>query len=165
MLVVSAGIGEVVRAAFEVITEVDDPELKNLQPFSIVSNLGVFEDSKLVRFNLPLIHIMNKAEHVRKFIEAQKELDIEHHHNLRGNIIVMGDVIEDLRMISEITYDNIIKIGYLNNLDIDKHLEEEYEKVFDIVIQHDGNLFSVINLLEVIAGEPISNKDKLPKDF
>ncbi|CAI2371953.1 unnamed protein product [Moneuplotes crassus] len=165
MLVVSAGIGEIIKASFEVLTNDIDTNLSSLKNFSIVSNLGVYEDSKIVAFNQPLVNVMNKSSHVKKFIDAQKELDEENHHHLRGNIIVMGDVIEDLRMIDEISYDNIIKVGFLNNLEVDSHLEEVYEKHFDIIIQHDGNLYPIISLLQLFAGEKMSHGDKLPDDF
>mmetsp|Transcript_10110 Transcript_10110/g.8907 ORF Transcript_10110/g.8907 Transcript_10110/m.8907 type:complete len:328 (-) Transcript_10110:38-1021(-) len=165
MLVVSAGIGELIKASFECVTEDVGTNLSSIQPFGIVSNMGIYEDEKLVRFQEPLVHIMNKAGHVKKFVDAQKELDEANHHHLRRNIIVMGDVVEDLGMIQEITYDNIIKVGYLNNMEIDAHLEETYEQVFDIVIQHDGNLWPILSLMELAAGEQLSYKDKLPEDF
>ena len=115
MLVVSAGIGELIKASFEVISEENGYQYDDLKPFNLVSNLGVYEGDTLIKFNFPLIHIMNKASHVKEFIDLQKLKDEESHHHLRGNIIVMGDVLEDLKMISEISYDNIIKVGYLNN--------------------------------------------------
>ena len=165
MLVVSAGIGELIKASFETISEENGYSYEDLKPFNLVSNLGVYEDNILVKFNKPYVHIMNKAGHVKKFIDLQKQLDEESHHHLRGNIIVMGDVIEDLKMIAEISYDNIIKVGYLNNPTQDSHLIEEYEKVFDIVILNDGNLWPIVSIIDVVAGRKISCKDKLTPEF
>ena len=165
MLVVSAGVGELIKAWFEIVTEERGSNIDELKPFGIVSNLGIFENNELIKFNLPLVHIMNKAKHVKKFVDDQIELDAQHHHHLRSNIIVMGDIIEDLQMISDIKWDNIIKIGFLNNMDIDSHLEEEYVKAFDIVILHDGNLWPVTALLELFKDRKITWKDKLPQEF
>ena len=156
MLVVSAGIGELIKASFEVISEENGYQYDDLKPFNLVSNLGVYEGDALIKFNFPLIHIMNKASHVKEFIDLQKLKDEESHHHLRGNIIVMGDVLEDLKMISEISYDNIIKVGYLNNPTLDSHLIEEYEQAFDIVILNDGNLWPIISIIDIIAGRKVS---------
>mmetsp|Transcript_18997 Transcript_18997/g.21850 ORF Transcript_18997/g.21850 Transcript_18997/m.21850 type:complete len:225 (-) Transcript_18997:22-696(-) len=165
LLVVSGGIGDVAKAALEVIVEETGSTYDNLKPINIVSNLGIFEDETLVRFNEPYVNTMNKAEHVSKFVEEQKSQDIHDHHHARGNIVVMGDMVEDLHMVGNIECDNMLKIGFLNNLEADSHLQESYEAAFDVLVLHDGNLWAVTSLLEVIAGRKVSNKEKLPADF
>lgn len=122
MIIVSAGIGELIKETFNLLFENHSIDETEVQPFNIVSNLGVFEEGELVEFQKPIIHIMNKSTHVKRFVDEQYKWDEENKCDLRKNIIVMGDVIEDLNMISEISYDNIIKIGFLNNPDsIDKY--------------------------------------------
>ena len=93
MLVVSGGIGDVAKACIEVNIESSGYSLEDMKPFNIVSNLGEFEDDILVKFSSPYVHTMNKSGHVKKFVDLQQHLDEESHHHLRGNIIVMGDVI------------------------------------------------------------------------
>ena len=93
MLVVSGGIGDVAKAWIEISIESSGHSLEDMKSFNIVSNLGQFEEDILVKFNSPYVHTMNKSGHVKNFIDLQRHLDEESHHHLRGNIIVMGDVI------------------------------------------------------------------------
>ena len=165
LLVVSGGIGDVVRGSIEVNLDKNGHTLEDMKPFNIVSNLGEYEGEKLSYFNVPHVHTMNKAGHVKKFIDLQRHLDEESHHHLRGNIIVMGDVVEDIEMVKQLSYDNILKIGFLNNMTADAHLYEKFQEAYDIIVHKDGNLWIVISIIELIAGRKLQYKDKLTKDF
>jgi hypothetical protein len=58
--------------------------------------------------------------------------------------VVLGDRIEDLNMIKNLCYDNLICIGFLNS---PTNLEEElkaYLQKYDVVIVNDGS-FEVPN--------------------
>jgi 5'-nucleotidase len=107
MLVVSAGIGEIIKAAFEIYLEANGLTTEYLNPFNIVSNLGVYNDEDvLIDFNVPHVNIMNKDATVAAFVEAQKLKDEMKGHELRTNILMMGDIPEDVKMINSITYNN-----------------------------------------------------------
>jgi len=36
--------------------------------------------------------------------------------NHKKNVIVMGDILEDVKMVKEEIHDNVLKIGFLNNM-------------------------------------------------
>jgi hypothetical protein len=60
----------------------------------------------------------------------------------------MGDSIGDLKMVGQIPYSEIIKIGFLGE-NIDSQLDE-FKKNFDVVLIGDCSLEFVTNLLEEI---------------
>ena len=62
LVIVSAGLGDVIKAALELQLEKQGMELKNLQPFKIISNLGEFKDGKLVSFPKEVVRPSNKEE-------------------------------------------------------------------------------------------------------
>mmetsp|Transcript_34435 Transcript_34435/g.39821 ORF Transcript_34435/g.39821 Transcript_34435/m.39821 type:complete len:256 (-) Transcript_34435:257-1024(-) len=102
-LVVSAGIGEVIRSAFEIYFESSGISVDSLKPFSIISNLGIYdENGTLVGFQSPYITIMNKDVNVSRFVEEQKHKDEEEGHHVHGNLIMMGDITEDVKMLNKI---------------------------------------------------------------
>jgi 5'-nucleotidase len=51
-------------------------------------------------------------------------------------------------MVEHIKYDNIIKVGYLNEKE--EELMEKYCEIFDIVITNDGGLEAVNDILKQI---------------
>ncbi|NOQ38575.1 hypothetical protein GQ472_06845, partial [archaeon] len=63
----------------------------------------------------------------------------------RKNVILLGDSIEDIKMVKGIDYDNIIKIGFLNE-NQEKSLEA-YKRNFDVVILNDSGMGYVNSLL------------------
>jgi 5'-nucleotidase len=62
----------------------------------------------------------------------------------RHNVILLGDGEGDIGMVQNIKYDNIIKIGYLNEKE--EELKEKFLEIFDVVITNDGS-FEYINKL------------------
>ncbi len=88
------------------------------------------------------IHMFNKDETEIKntiyFLEIKN----------RDNVIVMGDSLEDIKMISGLEHKNIISIGFLNS-DIENKLET-YKNIFDIVIVNDGSFMQVLDILNEI---------------
>ena len=68
----------------------------------------------------------------------------------RRNLILIGDIIEDVNMVKNLDYDNMISIGFLNesrNLKIDV---KPYLKAYDIVIANDGTFFEVNEIIKSI---------------
>jgi hypothetical protein len=62
MLIVSAGIGEIVKQSLEFLYE----EIKLRPKISIISNLGVFDENGiLTKFKEPIIHSFNKSTYVK----------------------------------------------------------------------------------------------------
>ena len=113
----------------------------------LVSNFYKWENGKISDIIGEIIHSMNKDMH--GFSHLKNYNDIVK----RKNVILIGDHLGDLKMVSGFEYDNVIKIGFLNvknNLEMkNKYLEE-----FDLVIEEDSD-FSKINelLKEVLENE------------
>lgn len=59
----------------------------------------------------------------------------------KKNVIIMGDIIEDVTMVKEENHDIVLKIGYLNDTVKYGHLMSYYLKTFDILITGDGTLY------------------------
>jgi hypothetical protein len=61
----------------------------------------------------------------------------------------LGDGVNDIDMIEGFDYDNLIKIGFLNE-NVEENLPE-VKKNFDVIILNDGNMDFVNNLLKEIV--------------
>lgn len=85
-----------------------------------------------------IIHVFNKNEMTCKDLPIYQEL------TKRKNVILLGDSLGDLGMIEGFDYNNLIKIGFLNDK-IEEHLEQ-YKQAFDIIITNDKE-FDYVNEL------------------
>ncbi len=70
--------------------------------------------------------------------------------DFKRNVIVMGDILEDLTMVRHKDHDVVLKIGFLNNLEKVGHLLGDFKNNFDLVIANDGSLHTITYLLESI---------------
>jgi 5'-nucleotidase len=110
----------------------------------IISNSMEFDESgRVTKFNRPFIHSLNKDETIIKDFP-----DVFKFVKDRRNVILLGDNIEDIDMITGFDYDHLIKIGFLNE-DIDKNLEA-YKRNFDVVIANDGDINFINQLIAEI---------------
>ncbi len=89
-----------------------------------------------------IIHVFNKHEMELSKLSIYQEL------LKRKNIILLGDSLGDLGMSHGFPFDEIIKIGFLNE-NIEQNLES-YKKHFDIIILNDGSIEYITNLLKKI---------------
>jgi 5'-nucleotidase len=110
----------------------------------IISNTFEFDSAgNVIKFNEPVIHSLNKDETVVKdFPEIFEQIKD------KKNVILLGDNLEDIGMIEGFDYDNLIKIGFLNE-NIEENLSE-FQKNFDIIILNDGEMDFVNNLIREI---------------
>ncbi|MDD3808597.1 MAG: hypothetical protein PHG49_03810 [Candidatus Pacebacteria bacterium] len=90
----------------------------------------------------PIIHVLNKDEIIIKDEKIKNKI------RNRNNVILLGDTEGDLGMVENIQYDNIIKIGYLNEKE--DILKDKYLDIFDVVITNDGGLDEVNKILNNI---------------
>lgn len=101
------------------------------------------EDGNAIAVKRPIIHGMNKDETmVRDFpnvFDAIKN---------RRNVLLLGDNVEDVGMVKGFDYDNLIKIGFLNE-NVEENLEN-YKNNFDVVILNDSSMDYVNELLKEI---------------
>jgi 7-methylguanosine nucleotidase len=108
----------------------------------VISNSFEFDDNgQVIKFNEPVIHVLNKDEAVVKDFP-----DIYEKIKERKNVILLGDNIEDNDMVEGFDYDNIIRIGFLNDK-VEENLEA-YKKNFNIVITDDSDMNFVNDLLK-----------------
>lgn len=109
--------------------------------YIICNSFNWSENGKAISVNQPIIHSLNKDETVIKdFPEVFEKI------KERTNVILLGNSIHDIDMITGFDYDNIIKIGFLNE-EVDKNLEK-YKENFDVVITNDSSAEFVNSLLK-----------------
>ena len=111
----------------------------------IISNTFEFDqEGNVIKFNEPVIHSLNKDETVVKdFPEIFEQI------KNKKNVILLGDNLEDIGMVEGFDYDNLIKIGFLN-----ENLEEnlpEFKKKFEVIILNDGDIDFVNKLFKEIV--------------
>jgi len=110
----------------------------------IISNSFKWNDQgQAIGINTPIIHTLSKNETLIKDFPKIFEKVRE-----RKNVILLGDSVSDIEMITGFDYDNLIKIGFLNE-EIEKDLEN-YKKAFDILILNDSSVEFINNLLSQV---------------
>lgn len=133
----SAGLG---TESIKIYFKSQGVALKNI---FIISNAFTWDKKgKAVASKKPIIHAFNKDEtvvHDFPFFKLIKK---------RKNVILLGDSLGDIGMITGFNYDNLLKIGFLNE-DTEKNLEF-YKKAYDVTILNDGPLDYVNNLLKEV---------------
>ncbi len=112
----------------------------------VVSNKYQFNDKGMVvGYESGIIHSYNKSE--ASIAHRPYFSDI----HSRKNILLLGDTLDDVGMLEGSGYENVIKIGFLND-DVEKKLDA-YQKAFDVVILNDGPMDFVNELLQEILSE------------
>jgi len=135
----SSGLGE------EAILMVLEKEGKLYHNIEVISNSFEWDHSgRAIAVKEPIIHAMNKDETaIQGFPAFEKIKD-------RKNVLLLGDSLGDVGMVSGFEYENLIKVGFLNE-EVDESLEE-YQKNYDVIILNDSSLDFVNELLRGIAG-------------
>ena len=98
------------------------------------------KNGTVIKYIKPSIHPFNKDG-----TSIKKESTLSAIKN-RNNIILLGDSLDDVKIIKGFKYENLLKIGFLNS-NIETNLEE-YKKHFDIVIINNSSMDFVYNLLK-----------------
>jgi 5'-nucleotidase len=108
----------------------------------IISNSFEWDkNGRALAVKQPIIYGMNKDETLIQDFPAIFE-EVKN----RKNIILLGDSLDDVGMVTGFDYGNLIKIGFLNDR-VGENLEN-YKKTFDVVITNDGSLNFVNQLLK-----------------
>jgi 5'-nucleotidase len=99
----------------------------------IISNSFKWDkDGNAIKVNEPIIHVFNKDEQsIKNYLVYNLIKD-------RKNIILLGDSLGDLGMITGSDYNHLIKVGFLNE-NVEENLEL-YGKNFDIVLTNDSDM-------------------------
>lgn len=110
----------------------------------IISNsLEWNEKGDMIGFREPIIHSMNKDD-----IFLKDFPDIFQRVENRKNVLLLGDNLGDVKMANGFEYENLIKIGFLNE-GIEQHLEY-YKDNYDIVMLNDSPMDYINELLKEI---------------
>ncbi len=133
VIIISAGIGNIIEEFFKFENDYFD----NIH---IVSNYINFENGYIKNLKGDTIHALNK--NIVKLDDTAKELLVN-----RKNILLLGDGIADLKMISESDKENAITVGFLEEK-VEKNLEY-FNEVFDIVITNNGTFNDVNKILKI----------------
>jgi len=130
----SSGLG---RDAISMCFEKEKASYNNIH---IISNSYIWDEKgNAISVKEPIIHAMNKDETVIKDFPVY-ELIKE-----RKNVLLLGDNLEDIGMIQGFDYENLIKIGFLNEK-VEENLET-YKTNYDIVVLNDSSFNYINNLL------------------
>jgi 5'-nucleotidase len=107
----------------------------------IVSNSYEWgRDGGAVAVKKPIIHAMNKDEtSVKDFPFFKKIKD-------RKNVLLLGDSLDDIGMVAGFHYDNLIKIGFLNE-NVKENMEY-YKHNYDAIILNDSSMDFINKLLK-----------------
>ncbi|MBT4209421.1 MAG: hypothetical protein HOE19_00660 [Candidatus Komeilibacteria bacterium] len=135
LLILSAsGVGEAVPLYFQNAKQ----DYANIH--YITNSLNWDDKGNAISIKEPIIHSLNKDETiVKNFPKIYKEIVN------RKNVILLGDNLADIDMITGFDYDNLIKIGFLNY--DDTKIKKQFLENFDIIIENDGDFESVNKLI------------------
>ncbi len=112
----------------------------------IISNIFEWDgDGNAIAVKKPIIHGMGKKE------VAVKNFPVFDSIKDRKNVILLGDMIGDVEMIDGFDYENLIKIGFLEE-NIEENLDL-YKDNYDMVIMNSPSIGCVNNILKDIIGK------------
>jgi cytosolic 5'-nucleotidase 3 len=139
LLILSAGLGDIFT------THLKQKELIT-NNVHIISNLFDFDTGgKATKVKYPPIHTTNKNE--SGIMNSPYSANVE----ARDNVIVIGDMIEDLRMVEGLQHNTVLSIGFLN--DPDSESRAKYHTAFDIVFEDEGALTPVNEIIQDIISK------------
>ncbi len=101
----------------------------------------------IVGFLEPSITSANKNDFVThdKYKEIKKG----------SNAIVMGDMLDDIKIVQDLELGTRIAVGFFNSPERGSEAQlKKYTETFDIVLANDGNMSHVAELVRHIAGLP-----------
>lgn len=133
VIILSAGIGNVI----EQFLKENNCYFRNI---FIISNFIEFDIyGKMKKFNKKIIHTLNK--NMKGHLPNHWEEKLKE----RQYRLLLGDAIEDKKMVEEAKLSNTITVGFLND-NIEENLEI-YKKNFDILLTKEEATFDVVNKL------------------
>eukprot|EP00742_Colponemidia_sp_Colp-10_P001787 GILJ01001911.1.p1 GENE.GILJ01001911.1~~GILJ01001911.1.p1 ORF type:complete len:347 (+),score=61.17 GILJ01001911.1:52-1092(+) len=139
--IISAGIKDVIEAVLKaraVFTK-NIRVLSNKMFFDSEGLLVGFDDDNNV------IHSMNKGRFASQFFSSTPELA------QRKNVILLGDLCEDLTMAEGLNYDSMISVGFLNDPTKVEEMLPHYQEVYDVVVINDGSVDFVADLIKFVC--------------
>lgn len=138
VIIISAGaIGDAIPIFLE-------KNLCNFPNISPVCNQFIWDNRwRATAIKEPIIHVFNKDETIIEELPSLREKITK-----RKNVIIIGDSLWDVGMVSWFEYKNLLKIGFLNPES--ERMKTEYEKAYDILIENDEDFEKIYTLLQEI---------------
>jgi len=137
VIISSSGIGEAIKIYLE------KEKLMHDNIYLITNLFKWNERGNATKIIKPVIHSMNKDETVVKNFPKIYEKIKD-----RKNVLMLGNSLGDLEMITGFDYENLLKMGFLNE-DVEKRIEN-YKQKWDVVITNDSNADFVFDLIKEI---------------
>ena len=85
--------------------------------------------------------------------------------DVKKNVILMGDIIEDHHMVDNQRHDNVLRIGFLNKKETcsDEFMFElkRYKEKFDLVISEDGSICPILHIFGLFGDHEVSVKPEV----
>ncbi len=132
LVIMSAGPGDMIKMYLE-------QEGRLYDNVHVIANFLIFDSNgKAIGVHEPIIHSCNKYEIELKKLPVYREL------LKRRNVLLLGDGLEDLKMIEKFDYKTLVSVGFLNE-EVEANLPN-FKRGFDVVLLNDGD-FSYVNEL------------------
>lgn len=99
----------------------------------VISNEFTWDEQGFITgVKKPIIHSLNKDETMLKDFPFYNAIA------KRKNVILLGDSLDDIDMVTGFDYENLLKFGFLNEPTPEK--QSKYEKKYDVLILNDGSM-------------------------
>jgi phosphoserine phosphatase len=110
----------------------------------IISNNFEYENGVIKNVIPPIIHALNKNESVLSFFPETRRLILK-----KKSVLLIGDSVNDVNMVENKNHTNIIRVGILNELNLEKKKEilPFFQEKFDLVVEDDGSLVPIYEVL------------------
>lgn len=158
IFIISAGLYEIISESIKIILPYFD-ELLEKKLIHILANKFIYDSNNVVcGYEEPFVYTFNKGDVLKKIYHDYKTSE--------GNLIVMGDHLNDVDSIKHIDYNEEIKIGFINYFEdtlMEQHTKmiEAFQLKYDMSLINDGNLTFVNNLIQkIMTGEEKEKKNK-----
>lgn len=110
----------------------------------VIANTFIWDETgKAIGVTEPFIHALNKDDTAIQNFPAHGA--VKH----RKNVILLGDIIDDLGMVKGFDYANLISIGFLNE-EVEKRLPA-FRENFDVIIPNDGPMDAVNEMIRKLV--------------
>ena len=123
-----------------IIKYLKEKDLLNKNVHVIANKYEFDKEGNAIKTKGLIIHVFNKKE------VLLKDEEIYDKTKNRKNVLLLGDSIGDAGMIEGFPYDNLIKIGFLNEK-VEESLEA-YKEAFDVVLTGDQDFDYVNELIQ-----------------
>ncbi|CAG9325695.1 unnamed protein product [Blepharisma stoltei] len=135
--IISAGCGNIIEVSLE--------EYLEHEKLEIHSNFMIGDcEGRYTHWSEPALRTLNKNLVLRD-------------RPVKPNIILLGDMISDIKMIEHATYNDALKIGFLN--EPSSYVLDAYKEAYDILILNDGNMSLIELILSLVTGEAFNIDD------